>query len=80
MSEAEQRRNAGVERDELPLEVYASHTDFTTLGMKTIVARRMIGWLREYAAYCEIAGSEQTADAARAIANRLDAEVTESEA
>jgi len=68
-------RNEGVERDELPTEVYARHTDFTTVGMKTTVARRMVGWLREYADYCEIAGNDASADAARSIASRLNAEV-----
>ncbi len=72
---SERPRNEGVERDELPDEVYARHTDFTTIGMKTTVARRMVGWLREYADYCEIAGNDATADAARSIASRLNAEV-----
>jgi pyruvoyl-dependent arginine decarboxylase (PvlArgDC) len=69
-------RNEGVERDELPMEVYASHTDFTTVGMKTTVARRMVGWLREYADYCEVAGNEASAEAARSVASRLNAEVS----
>jgi len=73
---SEHPRNEGVERDELPVEVYAKHTDFTTVGMKTTVARRMVGWLREYADYCEIAGNDATADAARSIASRLNAEVS----
>ena len=71
----EKQRNEGVERDELPTEVYASHTDFTTLGMKTTVARRMVEWLREYADYCEVAGNEASAKAARSVASRLNAEV-----
>ena len=72
---SERPRNEGVERDELPDEVYARHTDFTTIGMKTTVARRMVGWLREYADYCEIAGNDASAEAARSIASCLNAEV-----
>jgi len=73
---SEYPRNEGVERDELPLEVYAKHTDFTTVGMKTTVARRMVDWLLEYADYCEVAGNDVTAEAARVIAGRLNAEVS----
>ena len=72
---SERPRNEGVERDELPDEVYARHTDFTTIGMKTVVARRMVGWLREYADYCEVAGNEESAKAARSVASRLKTEV-----
>lgn len=64
-----------VPRDNLPHDVYAADTDYVRLAMKTMTARRMIGWLREYADYCDVAGSATTADHARRVANRLAAEV-----
>lgn len=62
-------------RDDLPDEVYASHADYVRLAMKRMTAQRMIGWLRDYAEYCDVAGSTATADHARVVANRLAAEV-----
>jgi hypothetical protein len=70
-------RNETVERDSLPHEVYASHTDYVTVGMKTMTAQRMVGWLREYAEYCEIAGATKTEEHARAVADMLAHEVEE---
>jgi hypothetical protein len=62
-------------RDELPDEVYAAHADYVRLAMKTMTARRMVGWLREYAEYCDVSGASATGDHARHVANRLAAEV-----
>lgn len=68
-------RNETVGRDDLPDEVYAAHADFVRLAMKTMTAKRMIGWLREYAEFCDVAGSTKTAEHARNVANRLATEV-----
>lgn len=62
-------------RDDLPDEVYAAHADYVRLAMKTMTAQRIIGWLREYAEYCEVSGASATGDHARHVANRLAAEV-----
>ena len=68
-------RNERVARDRFPDEVYAAHADYVRVAMKTMTARRMIGWLREYADYAEVSGADVTADHARHMANRLAAEV-----
>lgn len=71
-ADAEENRSL---RDELPDEIYASEADFVTVAMKTMTAERLVGWLREYAEYCRIAGSTKTAEHADVVANRLAAEV-----
>ena len=73
MSDTE--RNGTVERDDLPHELYASHVDFVRIGVKTMTAQRMIGWLREYAEFCEVAGNSTTADHAWHVSNLLASEV-----
>lgn len=70
-----QQRNETVSRDDLPAEVYAAHTDYVKLAMKTMTAKRMIGWLRAFADHCEIAGKTASAEHARVVANRLAEEV-----
>ncbi len=55
--------------------MYVGHTNYVTVGMKTITAQRMTGWLREYAEYCDIAGATKTADHARHVAKMMAAEV-----
>lgn len=75
MSKNESQRNDTVERDSLPHEVYAAHADYVKLSMKTMTARRMIGWLREYAEYADVSGATETAKHSRYVANRLAAEV-----
>lgn len=74
MSEGSER-NPTVSRERFPAEVYAAHADYVQLAMKTMTARRMVGWLREYADYCEVSGATTTADHASTVANRLAAEV-----
>lgn len=76
-SSSDTERNDTVGRDELPDEVYASHTDYVTVGMKTTTAQRMVGWLREYAEYSEVAGATKTAEHARVVAKMLSQEVEE---
>lgn len=68
-------RNDTVARDDLPVEVYAAHADFVRLAMKTMTARRLVGWLREYAEYCDVSGNTKTAEHARHLAKRLAQEV-----
>jgi hypothetical protein len=70
-------RNETVDRDKLPHEVYASHTNFVTVGMKTTTAQRLVGWLREYAEFSEVAGATKTAEHARAVSDLLASEVDE---
>jgi hypothetical protein len=43
--------------------------------MKTMTAKRMVDWLREYAEFCEVSGATKTSEHARRVANRLAAEV-----
>jgi hypothetical protein len=66
-------------RESLPDEMWAAEADYVKLGMKTMTARRMVGWLREYAEYADVSGSDVTADHARHVANRLAAELPEEE-
>jgi hypothetical protein len=76
---SDEKRNETVSRDKLPHEVqawhYASHTDYVTLGMKSMTAKRMIGWLRDYAQFCEISGGTKTAERAWHVSNALANEV-----
>jgi len=45
------------------------------LSMKRMTARRMVGWLREYAEYADVSGADKTAEHARHVANRLAGEL-----
>lgn len=75
-------RNDGAEqelRQSLPGEVYAAEADWVRLAMKRMTARRMIGWLRGFATYMDAADNDVTADDARAVAARLEAEVESEE-
>jgi hypothetical protein len=62
-------------RERLPHEVYAAEADFMTLAFKTMTAQRMVGWLRAYGDYCDVAGDTTTARHARGVANRIAAEI-----
>lgn len=67
--------DAGPARETLPHEVYATDAPFVTLAMKTMTAQRMVGWLRDFADYCDSAENTKTATDARGVANRIAAEV-----
>ena len=62
-------------RERLPHEVYAADADYVKLAFKTMTARRMVGWLRGFADYCDFAENTVTARHARGVANRLATEV-----
>ena len=62
-------------RDRFPDEVYAAEAQFVKLSMKEMTASRMVGWLREYAEYADVAGSDKTADHARHVADALASEL-----
>lgn len=66
-------------RARLPDEVYAAEADWVKLSMKNMTARRMVGWLREYADYVEVSGGTKTAEHARHVANRLAEDLPEEE-
>ena len=56
--------------------VYAKDADFVTLALKRTTADRMAGWIRDAAETYDIGGADASADAARAIADRIEAEVS----
>lgn len=62
-----------------PDEVYAKKEQFVSLAMKHMTAKRMVGWLRAYADYCDVAGHDETANTARNVAKRLEYKVEQSE-
>jgi hypothetical protein len=62
-------------RERFPDDVYATDADFVKLAMKRMTARRMVGWLREYAQYADVAGSTKTAEHARHVADSLAQEL-----
>lgn len=64
-------------REDLPAEVYAAHAPYVRVAMKKMTARRMVGWLREYAEYADISGGPKTAEHARSVANQLASELPE---
>jgi len=66
-------------RDDIPTQVYLSDADFVKLAMKRMTAKRVVGWLRDYAEYADLAGTDQTAADARNVANRLAAELPDEE-
>ena len=62
-------------RERLPNECYVAKADFVQLSVKEMTARRMVGWLREYAEYCKVAGADKTAEHAHRVSNRLASEL-----
>jgi Arc/MetJ-type ribon-helix-helix transcriptional regulator len=64
-------------RDDLPAEVYGSRAEYVRLAFKETTAHRIVGWLRDMADVYEIGGSEKSAEHARAVADRLEAELPE---
>lgn len=67
--------NADPLRERLPDEVYAAEADWVRVAMKTMTARRMIGWLRAFAEYSEAAGHDKSAEHAWNVSNMLAHEV-----
>ena len=61
--------------DEFNTAVFAKDADFVTLALKRTTAERVAGWLRDAAEIYDIGGAEASAEHARVVANRLEAEV-----
>lgn len=66
-------------RENLPHEVYAARAEFVKLSVKTMTARRMVGWLRQYAEYAEVSGADKTAEHSRYVADALARELPDEE-
>jgi hypothetical protein len=49
--------------------------DYVRIEMKRLTAERMVGWLHEFAEYCESDGYDVTARHAKHVAGRLLREV-----
>jgi len=58
-----------------PNEVYVSHANYIRIDLKVTTARRLSGWLKDFADYCDLAGNTTTSDHARHVANILERKV-----
>jgi hypothetical protein len=56
-------------------DVYIAPEDYVKVGMKQLVAERLVGWLNAYAEYENVAGNTQSAEDAQAIANRIEYQI-----
>ncbi len=58
-----------------PDEVYVSTANYKRIDVKATTACRLIGWLREYAEYCDVSGATKTGEHARHMANQFAAQI-----